>query len=196
MIGVKLKPLAECWRILDEELVQCVKCGKCMMTCPTYLHRPQEGSNARGKTSLIQAFRQGIPVSAKDVIQRVSLCSACMACETVCPNGVKTGKLFRWSKTLLASEASMVGKNFPWNKLARSKLTQQIALMIVRAKKRLMNSSNGYWWKPPEISDYQRGKSGGKKLVFIPGPGWEKSFDWVEGFAQVLSIRGWAVKII
>ena len=77
------------WRLIR----QCVHCGLCLPTCPTYVVLGVEMDNPRGRIRLMKtAHEGGIPVGA-EFDEHIYKCLDCRACETACPSGVQFGKL-------------------------------------------------------------------------------------------------------
>jgi glycolate oxidase iron-sulfur subunit len=73
---------------------QCVRCGLCLPTCPTYLETMTETSSPRGRISLIKAVGEGgLDLLSAGFVHQMSECLDCRACEAVCPSGVRYGRL-------------------------------------------------------------------------------------------------------
>jgi glycolate oxidase iron-sulfur subunit len=73
---------------------QCVRCGLCLPTCPTYLETLTETSSPRGRISLIKSVAEGhLDLLSPGFVHQMSECLDCRACEAVCPSGVPYGKL-------------------------------------------------------------------------------------------------------
>jgi len=70
----------------------CVHCGFCTATCPTYQLLGDELDGPRGRIYLIKQVLEGEPVSA-DTQQHLDRCLTCRNCETTCPSGVQYGHL-------------------------------------------------------------------------------------------------------
>src|SRR5437879_5869517 len=71
----------------------CVHCGFCLPSCPTYVLWGQEADSPRGRIYLMKA---GLDCRAEwnDAYQRhFDTCLGCMACLTACPSGVKYDRL-------------------------------------------------------------------------------------------------------
>ena len=78
----------------DPELyLDCVHCGFCLPTCPTYLVLGNEMDNPRGRIYLIRAASEGKQGISDNFAKHMNLCLMCRACETACPSGVKFGFL-------------------------------------------------------------------------------------------------------
>lgn len=79
---------------------QCVRCGLCLPTCPTYLETMTETSGPRGRISLIKAVGEGtLDLLSPGFTHQMSECLDCRACEAVCPSGVHYGQLIETART-------------------------------------------------------------------------------------------------
>ena len=70
----------------------CVHCGFCLPTCPTYSIWGEEMDSPRGRIYLIETGLAGEPMS-DTMVQHFDACLGCMACVTACPSGVQYDKL-------------------------------------------------------------------------------------------------------
>ncbi|HET8718230.1 MAG TPA: glycolate oxidase subunit GlcF [Nocardioidaceae bacterium] len=70
----------------------CVHCGFCLPTCPTYALWGEEMDSPRGRIYLMKEGLEGEPMS-DSMVQHFDRCLGCMACVTACPSGVQYDKL-------------------------------------------------------------------------------------------------------
>ena len=76
-----------------ELLDECVHCGFCLPTCPTYLLDGEEMDSPRGRIYLMDLASRGeIPLDAT-FARHIDGCLGCMACVTACPSGVQYDRL-------------------------------------------------------------------------------------------------------
>jgi glycolate oxidase iron-sulfur subunit len=74
-------------------LADCVHCGFCLPTCPTYDLWGEEMDSPRGRIALMsQGMEEGSELS-EAMVAHFDRCLGCMACVTACPSGVKYDKL-------------------------------------------------------------------------------------------------------
>jgi glycolate oxidase iron-sulfur subunit len=79
---------------------QCVRCGLCLPTCPTYVETLVETSSPRGRIALIKAVGEGrLDLTSPGFMHQMSECLDCRACEAVCPSGVAYGSLLEAART-------------------------------------------------------------------------------------------------
>lgn len=71
----------------------CVQCGFCLPSCPTYLTMKEEKHSPRGRINLVKYAVEG-KVTLKDLEEAIDLCLGCRQCETVCPTDVKYGDIY------------------------------------------------------------------------------------------------------
>jgi glycolate oxidase iron-sulfur subunit len=77
----------------QELLDDCVHCGFCLPTCPTYALWGEEMDSPRGRIYLMQMAENGeIPLDGA-FTTHIDRCLGCMACVTACPSGVQYDRL-------------------------------------------------------------------------------------------------------
>ena len=79
-------------------LQQCMHCGMCLPTCPTYDHTKLERNSPRGRISLMRAVADGAFEMNRSFAEEMSFCLGCLACETACPAGVQYADLFETAR--------------------------------------------------------------------------------------------------
>jgi glycolate oxidase iron-sulfur subunit len=130
------------------QLLQCVHCGLCLPSCPTYAELGQEPDSPRGRIYLIKALADGRIGLSETVAEHLSLCLGCRACESACPSGVPYGHLIEAGRAEL--EARRPGP--VWRRLVR-----RAALDVLLPRPALLRAAVG------ALRFYQR--SGLQRLV-------------------------------
>jgi glycolate oxidase iron-sulfur subunit len=84
---------------LDYSIVQqCMHCGLCLPTCPTYEATGIERHSPRGRISLMRAIADGRLESSRTFSEEIYFCLGCLACMTACPAGVNYAELFEHAR--------------------------------------------------------------------------------------------------
>ncbi len=85
---------------------ECVHCGFCLATCPTYALWGEEMDSPRGRIYLMKLGLEGEVTIDSTFVNHIDSCLGCMACTTSCPSGVKYDKL-------LEATRAQIERNFP-----------------------------------------------------------------------------------
>jgi glycolate oxidase iron-sulfur subunit len=72
----------------NKVLRNCVHCGFCTATCPTYVLLGDELDSPRGRIYLMKEMLEGGEPATPDVVKHVDRCLSCLSCMTTCPSGV------------------------------------------------------------------------------------------------------------
>lgn len=137
----------------DDLLRDCVHCGMCLPSCPTYRMTGQEASSPRGRLWLMKSVADGrLSLLDPEFDEQMYQCLNCRACEAVCPSGVQYGPLVEASRSQLEQHRPRP----TWQKLARS-----VALVVPFKHVRTMRAGANV------LRAYQ--KSGVSKLLRMSG---------------------------
>jgi glycolate oxidase iron-sulfur subunit len=71
----------------------CVHCGFCLDTCPTYVLWGAEADSPRGRIVLMNEGLEGEADMSNEMVTHFDRCLGCMACVTACPSGVAYDRL-------------------------------------------------------------------------------------------------------
>jgi glycolate oxidase iron-sulfur subunit len=117
---------------LDYSVVQqCMHCGLCLPTCPTYDATKLERHSPRGRIALMRAIADERLEPTKTFADEMYYCLGCLACMTACPAGVDYAELFERARA--EAEASRVLAN-PGRSLIRSLSLRGLFMDLNRLK--------------------------------------------------------------
>jgi glycolate oxidase iron-sulfur subunit len=85
---------------------ECVHCGLCTASCPTYIETRDENDSPRGRIYLMRAIADGRLAMGPGVREHLELCLDCRACESACPSGVQYGKMIEPFKIAMKTRAA------------------------------------------------------------------------------------------
>ncbi|MCM3763668.1 (Fe-S)-binding protein [Neobacillus niacini] len=89
-------------RMDEDELLNCMRCGFCLPSCPTYIESGfKESHSPRGRIALMKAVVDGVIEPDEDFERSLELCLGCRACEPVCPSGVRYGHLLEEARDII-----------------------------------------------------------------------------------------------
>ncbi|MDG1450653.1 MAG: glycolate oxidase subunit GlcF [Ascidiaceihabitans sp.] len=72
----------------NQILRNCVHCGFCTATCPTYQILGDELDSPRGRIYLIKDMLENERVPDQKTVKHIDRCLSCLACMSTCPSGV------------------------------------------------------------------------------------------------------------
>ena len=90
-------------------LQQCMHCGMCLPTCPTYDTTKRERNSPRGRIALMRAIADGELEVSREFAEEMSYCLGCLACQTACPAGVNYAELFETARSDIETHGAQPG---------------------------------------------------------------------------------------
>ena len=87
--------------MLRELTSDCVHCGFCLPTCPTYVLWREEMDSPRGRIQLMERAADGTVSLSPTVVSHFDRCLGCMACLTSCPSGVRYDRLIEETRQVV-----------------------------------------------------------------------------------------------
>lgn len=94
--GPSAQGLVDYARSLD-----CIHCGLCLRTCPTYQLSGRESASPRGRIHLLRAIAEDRLEATAEVREELDFCLVCRHCESVCPAGVEFGAMMEHTRGAL-----------------------------------------------------------------------------------------------
>ncbi|MBI4575034.1 MAG: 4Fe-4S dicluster domain-containing protein [Planctomycetes bacterium] len=87
-----------------ERYLDCIHCGLCLPSCPTYAQEGLEAGSPRGRVHLLRALADGRIEAGSPVTRHLDSCLVCRGCETACPSGVQFGRLMEDYRSRAAAQ--------------------------------------------------------------------------------------------
>ncbi len=88
--------------------LDCVHCGLCLTSCPTYRATGRETASPRGRIYLMRGIAEGRLAEEALLEEEAFACLGCRACETACPSGVRYGEMLEHARDAIRSEQRRV----------------------------------------------------------------------------------------
>ncbi|SCU82780.1 glycolate oxidase iron-sulfur subunit [Cupriavidus necator] len=99
----------------------CVHCGFCTATCPTYQLLGDELDGPRGRIYLMKQVLEGHAITESTRLH-LDRCLTCRNCESTCPSGVRYGRLVDIGRKLVDDKLEAEGVRRP----ARERITRWV----------------------------------------------------------------------
>jgi glycolate oxidase iron-sulfur subunit len=84
--------------------LDCIHCGLCVSSCPTWKLTGVESSSPRGRIHLMRAVAEGMLGPDADYVEEMEFCLLCRHCESVCPSGVRFGAMMEIARDGITRE--------------------------------------------------------------------------------------------
>ena len=84
--------------------LDCIHCGLCVSSCPTWKLTGVESSSPRGRVHLMRAVAEGELAPDPDYVEEMEFCLLCRHCESVCPSGVRFGSMMETARDAITRE--------------------------------------------------------------------------------------------
>ncbi|HIF94735.1 MAG TPA: (Fe-S)-binding protein [Myxococcales bacterium] len=88
-------------KALYKESLDCVHCGLCLQSCPTYRVTGRETASPRGRIYLMRGLAEGRLEDPSLLAEEAFACLGCRACETACPSGVQYGEILEQARAIV-----------------------------------------------------------------------------------------------
>lgn len=128
-------------------LQQCMHCGMCLPTCPTYDATKLEKHSPRGRIALMRAIADDRLELTRAFGEEMSYCLGCLACETACPAGVDYAHLFEVARGDVETSGVMANpvRSSIRTALLKILFTHPRLLRLVGRMLWLYQASGGQW---------------------------------------------------
>jgi len=119
-------------------LQQCMHCGMCLPTCPTYDETKFERSSPRGRIRLMREVADGRLDVTPAFAEEMSYCLGCLACQTACPAGVDFATLLENARGEVERRGVVGGT---WRRFVR-----WVTLAVLFRRPRLLRAFGRAMW--------------------------------------------------
>lgn len=165
-----------------DKISECIKCGKCNATCPTFVQTTDESIGPRGRIAIIAAIQTGQLQLSRRVEKKLSTCLTCMACNETCPNGVNPADIIMAAREDIALQRGITkrlnrGTAFILKRMERISYMAKLSSYLARIYNLI--PTNGFWGKFLPYTDKK-----GKRLFPI-----SKKRDLLSKYPKTISPR-------
>lgn len=117
----------------EERVADCVHCGFCLPTCPTYQLWGEEMDSPRGRIHLVKLALDGEAPLDEGFRQHFDNCLGCMGCLTACPSGVQYDEILERTRAQLERKLPRTAEDHAFRWLLLNLLPRRGLLRIAAA---------------------------------------------------------------
>jgi glycolate oxidase iron-sulfur subunit len=131
-------------------LQQCMHCGLCLPTCPTFVETGRERHSPRGRIALMRAVADGTLPVTRGFGEEMYDCLGCLACASACPAGVDYATLIETARADV-EQSGVLNSTSPRRRFWRS-----LALRIIFTRPRLLRACGRLlrFWQSSGLRDF------------------------------------------
>jgi glycolate oxidase iron-sulfur subunit len=96
-----INKLAQMFKELDDQLVNCMRCGMCQAVCPIFAETGREADVTRGKLALLDGLASEMLADPEGVNEKLNKCLLCGTCQANCPSGVSVMDIFLKGRAIM-----------------------------------------------------------------------------------------------
>ncbi|MDD3270225.1 MAG: (Fe-S)-binding protein [Syntrophomonadaceae bacterium] len=102
---------------VKEQIMKCVRCGKCRSVCPVFAEIRNETAAPRGHVFMVQMLRDGKVEPSSEVSERLTTCLMCETCSVNCPSGIDIHELNAAARSYIYEKNPSIGKELVFDTL-------------------------------------------------------------------------------
>lgn len=103
--------------LVKEQIMKCVRCGKCRSVCPVFAELRNETAAPRGHVFMVQMLRDGVVEPTEEVYKRLTACLMCETCSVNCPSGIDIHELNAAARSYINQENPSITKDLIFDTL-------------------------------------------------------------------------------
>jgi len=121
---------------VKEQLMKCVRCGKCRSVCPVFAEIKNETVAPRGHVFMVQMLRDGKVSPQPAVYDHLSNCLLCETCTVNCPSGIDIHELNAAARSYVYEKNPNLGKDLIFDTMwTKPGLLKSVVKMMWGAQK-------------------------------------------------------------
>ncbi|MEA1961588.1 MAG: (Fe-S)-binding protein [Bacillota bacterium] len=102
---------------VKEQLMKCVRCGKCRSVCPVFTEIRNETAAPRGHVFMVQMLKEGKVDPVPEVYERLANCLMCETCSVNCPSGIDIHELNAAARSYIYENNPSIAKEMVFDTL-------------------------------------------------------------------------------
>ncbi len=121
---------------VKEQILKCVRCGKCRSVCPVFAEIRTESAAPRGHVFIVQMLRDGKIKPTEELYEKLTNCLMCETCSVNCPSGLDIHEINAAARAYIYEKNPSLSKNLLFDSLwTRPSLLRAGSKMVWLAQK-------------------------------------------------------------
>ena len=142
----------------EKILRNCVHCGFCTATCPTYVTLGDELDSPRGRIYLIKDLLENERKPSAKFVTHIDRCLSCLSCMTTCPSGVHYMHLVDHARTRIERD---------YKRPLQERVLREVLAFVLPWPRRFRLAMMLGWYGKLAVGALDRCLAAGRKL--LPG---------------------------
>jgi glycolate oxidase iron-sulfur subunit len=144
----------------EEQYLNCIRCGLCLAVCPTYREFLSETASPRGRVALARKGLEGELELNPNLIEQMYACFDCLACNEICPVGIRPADLALEMRTYQEQRQPEVWKKLVFKGIVPKPGRMEISTLPLRlyewsGLRRLVHALGLYKLLPRRVRDME-----------------------------------------
>lgn len=102
---------------VKEQIMKCVRCGKCRSLCPVFSEIRNETVAPRGHVFMVEMLRDEKVEPSQEVYERLANCLMCETCSANCPSGIDVHELNAAARSFIYEKNPNIAKDLIFDTL-------------------------------------------------------------------------------
>lgn len=148
--------------VAEKILRNCVHCGFCTATCPTYVTLGDELDSPRGRIYLIKDLLEQDRKPSTEFVTHIDRCLSCLSCMSTCPSGVHYMHLVDQTRSRIERD---------YQRPFHDRLLRQILAFVLPNPRRFRLAMLFGWYAKLGLTAFDKGLTAVRKALPVLGQG-------------------------
>lgn len=102
---------------IKEQMMKCVRCGKCRSVCPVFAEIRNESAAPRGHVFAVQMLKDGKIAPTQELYDKLTNCLMCETCSVNCPSGLDIHEINAAARAYICEKNPSLARDMVFDRL-------------------------------------------------------------------------------